>query len=96
MNRDAEREDQKQDLLRRLNRIEGQVKGIHRMVNDEIGCVDVLTQIAAVRAAINKVGTLLLDQYAKECIERSFESSTKDEELKRLTESVQKFLKFVE
>lgn len=86
----------KQDLMTRLNRIEGQVKGIKRMVDEENSCVDLLTQIAAVRAAINKVGGLILDQYANDCIQRSFESESKDQEIKNLTESVQKFLKFID
>ena len=43
-------------LIKRLNRIEGQVKGIQKMVDEERYCIDILTQISAVRSAINKVG----------------------------------------
>jgi DNA-binding FrmR family transcriptional regulator len=96
MEQQEQAQDHKQDLLTRLNRIEGQVKGIKRMVDIEDSCVELLTQIAAVRAAINKVGGLILDQYAKDCVQRSFESETKDQEIKNLTESVQKFLKFID
>lgn len=57
----------KKDISNRLKRIEGQVKGIEKMVDNEATCKDILIQIAAIRAAINKVGTLVLENYAKEC-----------------------------
>ncbi len=58
----------KKDIVVRLRRIEGQVKGIEKMVDSEACCKDVLVQIAAVRAAINKVGGLLVENYAKSCL----------------------------
>lgn len=57
----------KKDISNRLKRIEGQVKGIEKMVDNEATCKDILIQIAAIRAAINKVGTLVLENYAKKC-----------------------------
>ena len=45
-------------LIKRLNRIEGQVKGIQKMVDEERYCIDILTQISAIRSAINKVGSI--------------------------------------
>ncbi len=57
----------KKDIQNRLKRIEGQVKGIEKMVDNETCCKDILIQIAAIRAAINKVGTLVLENYAKDC-----------------------------
>ncbi len=50
----------KQDVIKRLNKIEGQIKGIRKMIDEEKNCVDILTQIAAVRSAINKVGGMVL------------------------------------
>jgi DNA-binding FrmR family transcriptional regulator len=58
----------KEALVRRLHRIEGQVRGIERMVEDERYCVDILTQIAAVRTALERVGLQLLDGHVKHCI----------------------------
>lgn len=58
----------KKDIVVRLRRIEGQVKGIEKMIDNEACCKDVLVQIAAVRAAINKVGGLLVENYAKSCL----------------------------
>ena len=50
-------------LIKRLNRIEGQVKGIQKMVDEERYCIDILTQISAIRSAINKVGSIILDNH---------------------------------
>ncbi len=89
-------DDNKKDIQRRLSKIEGQVRGIQRMIDDEKTCVDVLTQIAAVRSAINKVGGLILERYSKECIVKSIDSEDKDAELQTLMDTIQKFLKFVD
>lgn len=58
----------KKDIVVRLRRIQGQVKGIEKMVTCEVCCKDVLVQIAAVRAANNKAGALLLKNYAQNCM----------------------------
>ncbi|HEX3318997.1 MAG TPA: metal-sensitive transcriptional regulator [Solirubrobacteraceae bacterium] len=58
----------KDQLLARLRRIGGQVKGIEGMVEDDRYCVDVLTQIAAVQAALDKVALGLLDDHARHCV----------------------------
>jgi CsoR family transcriptional regulator, copper-sensing transcriptional repressor len=58
----------KDQLLARLRRIGGQVKGIEGMVEDERYCIDVLTQIAAVQAALDKVALGLLDDHARHCV----------------------------
>jgi DNA-binding FrmR family transcriptional regulator len=58
----------KDQLLKRLHRIEGQVRGVERMVEEERYCIDVLTQISAVQAALDKVALGLLDEHAHHCI----------------------------
>lgn len=58
----------KEQLDARLQRIEGQVRGIRRMVDDERYCIDVLTQISAVQAALDKVALGLLDDHARTCV----------------------------
>ena len=58
----------KDQLITRLRRIEGQVRGIEGMVEDERYCIDVLTQITAVQAALDKVALGLLDDHAKHCV----------------------------
>ena len=58
----------KDQLLTRLSRIEGQVRGIEKMVDDERYCIDVLTQIGAIQAALDKVSLGLLDEHARHCV----------------------------
>jgi DNA-binding FrmR family transcriptional regulator len=58
----------KQQLLTRLKRIEGQVRGVEGMVEDERYCIDVITQISAIQAALDKVALGLLDDHAQHCI----------------------------
>jgi|SRR3954452_8843177 DNA-binding FrmR family transcriptional regulator len=58
----------KGQLLTRLKRIEGQVRGVEGMVEDDRYCIDVLTQISAVQAALDKVALGLLDQHAQHCV----------------------------
>ena len=58
----------KEQLLKRLHRIEGQVRGVERMVEEERYCIDVLTQISAVQAALDKVALGLMDQHAHHCL----------------------------
>ena len=58
----------KDQLLKRLRRIEGQVRGVQGMVEDDRYCIDVLTQISAVQAALDKVALGLLDDHARHCV----------------------------
>ena len=58
----------KEQLLTRLNRVEGQIRGIRKMVEDDRYCIDVLTQIGAVQAALDKVALGLLDDHARHCV----------------------------
>jgi DNA-binding FrmR family transcriptional regulator len=58
----------KNELLTRLARIEGQVRGVARMVDDERYCIDVLTQINAIQAALDKISLGLLDDHARHCL----------------------------
>ncbi len=58
----------KDQLLKRLRRVEGQVRGIERMVEEDRYCVDVLTQVGAVQAALDKVALGLLDDHVEHCV----------------------------
>lgn len=58
----------RQAVIKRLKRVEGQVRGIARMVEEERYCIDVLTQIAAVRAAIDKVALAVVSDHARHCV----------------------------
>lgn len=58
----------REQLQKRLTRVEGQVRGISRMVDEDRYCIDVLTQISAVQAALDKVALGLMDQHAHHCV----------------------------
>jgi CsoR family transcriptional regulator, copper-sensing transcriptional repressor len=82
-------------LQNRLKRIEGQVRGIQRMVDEEAYCVDALTQIASVVSALEKVGTILLKDHVEHCVRESIEKggAEADEKIEELTAAVERFLK---
>jgi DNA-binding FrmR family transcriptional regulator len=83
---------QRQDkpkLLNRLNRIEGQVRGIARMVDEDRYCIDVLTQVQAVRAALAKVETEILKEHLGHCIEGAIVSGDKTEQRQKAAELIE-------
>ena len=86
----------KEDILKRLRRIEGQVKGIQRMIEEEKSCSDILTQVAAVRAAINKTGSLILEKHSMTCIQNAASAQDKDKALNELAKTVQSFMRIVD
>ncbi|HCF50240.1 MAG TPA: transcriptional regulator [Syntrophomonas sp.] len=69
MSEDKERVSQ--DLLTRLRRIEGQVRGLQRMIEEETECGQILNQVAAVRSALNKVGMIMFQHHSRECIAKA-------------------------
>lgn len=58
----------KDGLIKRLRRVEGQVRGVERMVDEDRYCIDVITQISAIQAALDKVALGLLDDHARHCV----------------------------
>lgn len=88
--------DSKDDILKRLRRIEGQVKGIQKMISEEKTCVDILTQVAAVRSAINKVGSIVLEKHSMTCIENADSKEDRKKAVKDLTKTIQSFMKFID
>ena len=84
----------KERLENRLRRIEGQVRGVQRMVDEEAYCVDILTQIASVVSALEKVGTILLKDHVEHCVRESIEKGEDaDDEIEELTTAVERFLR---
>lgn len=61
-------EDDKAALLKRLRRVEGQVRGLQRMVEEDTYCIDVLTQVTAVKRALEKVSLMLVDDHLRGCV----------------------------
>jgi DNA-binding FrmR family transcriptional regulator len=76
-------------LLNRLRRIEGQVRGVSKMIEDDRYCIDVLTQLRAVRAALVRVETNLLKDHLSHCIEDAIVSGNATEQRKKAAELVE-------
>jgi CsoR family transcriptional regulator, copper-sensing transcriptional repressor len=70
---------QKDDYLRRLRRIEGQIRGLQRMVADDEYCIDVLTQVSAATRALQSVAVGLLDEHLRHCVAGAAKSAGDDE-----------------
>ncbi len=81
-------QDTKPKLLNRLNRVEGQVRGIARMVEEDRYCIDVLTQIRAVRAALAKVESEMLKAHLDHCIEGAIVSGDAKEQRQKAAELI--------
>jgi CsoR family transcriptional regulator, copper-sensing transcriptional repressor len=84
----------KQKLVRRLHRIEGQVRGIERMVEEDRYCIDVLTQIAAVNTALESLAFMILDDHVNHCVAGALASGDPVEaetKSKELLEAVHRF-----
>ena len=92
---DETKKESREELLKRLRRIEGQVKGIQRMIEADNNCADILTQVAAVRAAINKVGGLILEKHSMACIQNAASAEDKNQALSELSKTMQSFMKFM-
>jgi len=84
---------EKDALLKRLKRIEGQVKGIQKMIEEGRYCNDILVQVAAVRSAMNKVGGLILENHLKGCVKNSLANDPEGEVIDELIDTMLKFIK---
>jgi CsoR family transcriptional regulator, copper-sensing transcriptional repressor len=86
----------KEALVKRLHRIEGQVRGIERMLEEERYCIDVLTQISAVTTALESVAFRILDDHVNHCVADALTSGDADaaaEKSRELLEAVHRFAK---
>ncbi len=79
-------------IVNRLSRIEGHVRGLKRMVQDQENCPDVLIQVAAVRGALDKVARLILDEHLTQCVLRAAEQGNIEAELEELKTALNRFL----
>ena len=81
----------KQTLLKRLNRIEGQVRGIAQMVTSDRYCVDVLTQVAAIQSALDAVALQLLEDHTRGCVANAVRADGGDQAIAELMTVVKRF-----
>ena len=80
------KQDSKTATLKRLGRIEGQVRGLARMVEDDRYCIDIVTQISAVRAALRRVEEEILREHVAHCVEHAIASGDKDDQRQKVAE----------
>ncbi len=78
----------KDELLKRLSRAEGQVRGVARMVEEDRYCMDVLTQISAARAALDRVALAVLDEHVRHCVVGGHGPGTEQERIAELMAAV--------
>lgn len=85
-------EEEKKALTTRLNRIEGQVRGIKKMIDSDTYCVDVLTQVSAVQAALTSLSRIMIDSHIKSCVVNGVKNGD-EKVLDELMDTLKKFMK---
>ncbi len=85
-------EQEYRDLLNRLRRIEGQVRGVGKMVENNCYCVDILTQVSAITAALNSFTKVLLANHIRTCVAEDIRAG-RDETIEELVETMKKLMK---
>lgn len=80
-------------LLKRLNRVEGQVRGIARMIEEDRYCIDILTQVSAVRSALDAVAQQLLTDHTRGCVTRAIEHGEGQQAIDELLATIGRWMK---
>lgn len=80
-------------LISRLNRIEGQVRGIKNMLLDDKYCVDILIQVAAAKSALNSLGAVILESHIQGCVKDAIEGGKGAEIINELADVIKKYVK---
>jgi len=83
----------KEELRRRLRRIAGQVGGLEKMIDDDRYCIDVLTQVSAVKAALESVALLLLEDHVDHCVADAIRAGDGSEKVRELSAAIERFVK---
>lgn len=82
-----------EDLKKRLKRIEGQVRGVYRMIEEDRYCIDILNQIVAARAALSKVGMALIKSHMRSCVTCAIREDRNEQAIDELMDVLTKFAK---
>ncbi|AOM83094.1 Repressor CsoR of the copZA operon [Salisediminibacterium beveridgei] len=86
-------EDEKKLLIQRLKRVEGQVRGIQKMVDEDRYCVDILVQISAINAALKRAGFQILEDHTKGCVSQAVEDGNGEASIEELMKVFEQFTK---
>jgi DNA-binding FrmR family transcriptional regulator len=76
-----------------MKKIEGQVKGIQKMIEEDKCCGDIMIQVSAIRSAINKAGGLIMDRYVKECLRKSCGDKNDDKSVEEIIETIVRYVR---
>jgi len=82
----------RKEVLDRLSRIEGHVRGVRKMVEEERGCPDILLQITAIRTALNKVGRIVLEDHVETCLINAVKQGKAERYISDLREALSQFI----
>lgn len=82
-----------ESIINRLKRIEGQVRGVQKMVEENRYCIDILVQISAIQARLKKVGLHLLERHANHCVSKAIREGGGEESLRELMDVIKQFTK---
>jgi len=85
--------DIRKKVISRLRRIEGQVRGVQRMIEEEADCGEILNQIAAIKSAIHHAGIIMFENHAQECILKSLNDSDQEQSLDEIVKVMGRFIK---
>lgn len=80
-------------VIARLKRIEGQVRGVQRMIAEEADCGEILNQIAAIKSAVHHAGVIMFENHAQECISKSLEQADHEQTFEEIVRVMGRFIK---
>ena len=83
----------KEQIQARLKRIEGQIRGVQKMVDEDRYCIDVLTQVSAAKAALDAVALVLLQDHTEHCVAEAIRSGNGTEKIRELNDAVERLVK---
>lgn len=83
----------RKSILIRLRRVEGQVRGVQRMIENEADCGEIMNQIAAIKSAVSQVGLLVFENHARECIARSMQADDNEKSFDEIIKMMGRFIK---
>jgi len=86
-------EETKKDVLPRLRKIEGQIKGIHKMIEKERYCIDIINQVTAAQRALDQVSLKVMRRHIESCVTNAIKSDRGDPIIRELMETIYKFIK---
>jgi DNA-binding FrmR family transcriptional regulator len=83
----------KRDLLARLKKVEGQVRGVQKMIDEDRYCMDILVQLAAIKSAINSIGLVILEGHTTSCVSNAIQSGDGEEAINEMMGVLRSFVK---